>query len=195
MRMFEGQESGFYVDIGAHHPQRFSNTYLFYLKGWKGINIDAMPGSMDSFKKIRPRDINLEITVSDKEEILTYYEFDEPALNGCSVELSKEYENLSSHRIINEIKVKAKPLSDVLDSYLETGQSIDFISIDVEGLDYQVLTSNDWKKWRPKVLVIEDLENRINSQKTQIQAFLEDQGYCLYSRLVNSAIFRNIEKN
>ena len=45
-KIFSGQKHGFYVDVGAHHPLRFSNTYLFYLKGWRGINIDAMPGSM-----------------------------------------------------------------------------------------------------------------------------------------------------
>ena len=45
-RFFEGKEIGFFVDIGAHHPMRFSNTYIFYLKGWRGINVDATPGSM-----------------------------------------------------------------------------------------------------------------------------------------------------
>ncbi|MFM6346540.1 MAG: hypothetical protein ACKPFK_15520, partial [Dolichospermum sp.] len=77
-RFFEKEKNGFYVDIGAHHPQRFSNTYYFYLKGWSGINIDAMPGSMKIFDDLRPLDINLEIPISDKSEILTYYEFDEP---------------------------------------------------------------------------------------------------------------------
>ena len=59
-RFLENKKNGFYIDIGAHHPIRFSNTYLFYKKGWRGINIDAMPGSMDLFNKIRSRDINIE---------------------------------------------------------------------------------------------------------------------------------------
>ena len=83
-------QHGFFVDVGAHHPQRFSNTYYFYLKGWSGINIDAMPGSMKIFDDLRSRDINLEIPISDKSEILTYYEFDEPALNSFSLSLSHE---------------------------------------------------------------------------------------------------------
>jgi len=58
-RLFEKQLTGFYVDVGAHHPKRFSNTYFFYKQGWHGINIDAMPGSMKLFEKIRPRDILL----------------------------------------------------------------------------------------------------------------------------------------
>ncbi len=60
---WEKRDTGFYVDVGAHHPFRFSNTYLFYTQGWRGINIDATPGSMRAFKKHRPRDINLEIGI------------------------------------------------------------------------------------------------------------------------------------
>lgn len=57
-------QSGFYVDVGAHHPFRFSNTYLFYKQGWRGINIDAMPGSMKLFDRFRPRDINIQCGVA-----------------------------------------------------------------------------------------------------------------------------------
>ena len=53
-------DNGFYVDVGAHHPYYLSNTYIFYRQGWRGLNIDAMPGSMALFEKNRPRDINLE---------------------------------------------------------------------------------------------------------------------------------------
>ena len=66
---FENCKDGFYV---AHHPTRYSNTYLFYRMGWSGINIDAAPGSMNLFKKKRPRDINLEVAISDREEELTF---------------------------------------------------------------------------------------------------------------------------
>lgn len=61
---FEYAKNGFYVDVGAHHPFRFSNTYLFYQSGWRGINIDAMPGSMKLFNRFRPKDINIECGVA-----------------------------------------------------------------------------------------------------------------------------------
>ena len=83
-RLFDGQKKGLYVDVGAHHPKRFSNTYLFYKMGWRGINIDAMPGSMEKFKEVRPEDINIEAAISDKDELLTYYIFNESALNTFS---------------------------------------------------------------------------------------------------------------
>lgn len=74
---------GFYIDVGAHHPIRFSNTFSFYVKGWSGINIDPTPGGMEAFRNIRPRDVNLELAVSDKKEKLKFYLFEEPALNTC----------------------------------------------------------------------------------------------------------------
>mgnify|MGYP001334584774 CR=1 FL=1 len=80
-RIFGNQAKGFYIDVGAHHPKRFSNTYLFYKRGWSEINIDAMPGSMKIFDKQRPRDINIEKPVSNEKKIMDFYIFNEPALN------------------------------------------------------------------------------------------------------------------
>src|SRR6266581_7901720 len=71
--LFGFTNSGFFVDVGAWHPSKASNTYLFSLKGWSGINIDACPGSMKAFAEARPRDVNLEVAISDKAEKLTYY--------------------------------------------------------------------------------------------------------------------------
>ena len=103
-RLFEGENLGFYIDVGAHHPKRFSNTFMFYKKGWNGINIDAMPSSMKAFDKARPRDTNLEIPVSNKKELLTYYMFNEPALNGVSKNLTEERSGVNQYKVISEIK-------------------------------------------------------------------------------------------
>jgi hypothetical protein len=77
----ECNRQGFYIDVGAHHPERYSNTFLFYIHGWSGINIDATPGSMVAFRHERPRDINLEAAIADEQKTLIFYEFNEPALN------------------------------------------------------------------------------------------------------------------
>ncbi|HZG38657.1 MAG TPA: FkbM family methyltransferase [Nodosilinea sp.] len=188
-RIFDGQEAGFYVDVGAHHPQRFSNTYLFYLKGWRGINVDAMPGSMDAFNRLRPRDINLEIPISNHPtEDLIYYEFDEPALNGFSKELSLERDRNTNYNIISTKVLKTERLGDILSKYIKPLQTIDFMSVDVEGLDYEVLLSNNWKEFRPKVLVVEDLKNKDEATNSDIVNFLLSQGYRPYSKLMYSLI-------
>ncbi|MEJ2105336.1 MAG: FkbM family methyltransferase, partial [Ignavibacteriaceae bacterium] len=147
-RILLGIDKGFFVDIGAQHPKRFSNTYFYYKKGWCGINVEPNPSTKRRFDKIRPRDINLEIPISDKEEELTYYMFNDPALNGFSKDISDEVKELKDYRVIGTIKMKTRTLLSILDEYLPIGQRIDFLSIDVEGFDFKVLTSNDWDKYK-----------------------------------------------
>lgn len=188
--LLQNKSNGFYVDIGAHHPRRFSNTHLFYKKGWRGINIDAMPGSMKVFKRERPRDINLELGVSGRKGNMVYYMFDEPALNGFSGELSKERDKESNFKIIGKKKINTYPLSTILDRYLPKGEKIDFISIDVEGLDLVVLKSNNWKKYSPKYVLIEYLNIDIESiMKDPLYSFLSKKGYKIVAKTFRTLIF------
>jgi len=145
-RLFDKQQTGFYVDVGAHHPMRFSNTYFFYKKGWEGINIDAMPGCMKLFNKMRHRDINIEKPISNKKQVLTYYAFNEPALNGFSKELSQERAEKDNYFIEFTKDIETSTLEEVLNINLPKDKEIDFLSIDVEGLDFMVLKSNNFKK-------------------------------------------------
>jgi len=80
-RLFNDKKNGFYVDVGAHHPFRFSNTYKFYEKGWSGINIEPNPEDFHLFSKYRNRDININAGVGSNDGTLTYFMFNEPALN------------------------------------------------------------------------------------------------------------------
>lgn len=191
-RIFESKFDGFYIDVGAHHPKRFSNTYLFYELGWRGLNIDAMPGSMVSFNKDRPRDTNIEVGIGLDECLLDYYIFNEPALNGFSKELSDErHDPNSAYQIKEVIKVNVLPLSVVLDRYLPIGQKIDFMSIDVEGLDFEVLKSNDWKKHRPTIVLAEILSSSLHEiEETKIGQLMTDAGYFVYAKSVNTVFFR-----
>jgi FkbM family methyltransferase len=149
-RIFSGKHQGFYIDIGAHHPVRFSNTYLFYKMGWRGINIDAMPGSMKPFQKHRSRDINLEVPINSTSTEIDFYIFNDPALNGFSKELSLKRDSESEiFKIEKTLKLKTYRLDEILNKHLPKNQPIDFMSVDVEGLDLEVLKSNNWEKYRP----------------------------------------------
>jgi len=190
-RIFEKKQKGFYVDVGAHHPQRFSNTYFFYKKGWRGINIDAMPGSMKLFDKFRPRDINIEKAISNQKQMLTYYVFNEPALNGFSKEISNERNNKNNYKIIHKIEIETTTLEDILDKYLPKNQQIDFLSIDVEGLDFEVLQSNNFSKYRPKVILVEILGSNLSKlYDNKITQYLLHYGYQIYAKTVNTVIFK-----
>ncbi len=194
-RFFDEKKSGFYVDVGAHHPFRFSNTYKFYCMGWKGINLDAMPGSMKEFNKHRSRDINLEIPVSLESKILEYYIFNEPALNGFDASLAQQRnEAQNKYKIIKKIPLKTQRLSDILDECLPPGQEIDFLSIDVEGLDFEVIKSNNWDKYRPKMVLVEILFSTLsNLERDALAVFLIDMGYQLYAKSVNTVFFKNAD--
>ncbi len=186
-RLFD-KDRGFYVDVGAHHPKRFSNTFLFYKRGWKGVNIDAMPGSMKIFKEQRPRDINLEIPIAKECKSLTYYEFNEPALNSLSEEIALSVRR--PYKIVSTQTMKTCPLSVVLEKYICTAQEIDFFSIDVEGLDLEVLQSNNWRKFRPKVVLVEQLKSSIHQLNDDlIYQFLTARSYHLYAKSVNTTFF------
>jgi len=191
-RILGEKEVGFYIDIGAHHPKRFSNTYLFYKKGWRGINIDANPGCMEIFRKIRPRDINLELAISDKKQTLTYYCFNDSALNSFSKTLSIERERKGEYKIIDEIKLVTLTLAEVLNAYLPNNTAIDFLSVDVESLDFQVLTSNDWSKYKPNVVLVEDFNFSFDSpNNSKIYKFLINKGYHLIAKTMNTLFYRN----
>lgn len=191
-RIFEKLPSGFYVDVGAHHPMRFSNTYFFYKAGWHGINIDAMPGSMKLFRKYRPRDINIEAPVSRESKELTYYVFNEPALNGFDYQLSRERDtNNTLYKIERTIKLKTKTLSELLDEHLPTNQKIEFLSIDVEGLDLEVLRSNDWNKYRPEVVLVEVLQSSLSElEVSDVNKFMISHDYEPYAKAVNTIIYK-----
>ena len=192
-RFLKSKNTGFYVDIGAHHPKRFSNTYLFYKKGWHGINIDAMPGSMVAFNKERPRDINLELAISKYSEDLIYYMFNESALNTFSEDEAHKKEQSANYKIIEKKLIKTLPLANILDKYCPKPIEIDFMSIDVEGLDLQVLESNNWNLYKPKLILVEELE-RFPIQEivhtSSIYKFLLDLGYELTAKTMNTLFFK-----
>jgi len=197
-RIFGDKPFGFFVDVGAHHPKRFSNTYLFYKRGWRGINIDAMPGSMKSFNRFRPRDINLEQPISNKKQKLIYYGFNEPALNGFSSNLSENRKKMKEYHVIFTRELETITLDSVLELNLPNNiNEIDFLTIDVEGLDFEVLRSINLKKYHPKFILIEILGSNSISEisESAIAIYLRNHGYEVYAKTVNTVFFRSLTFN
>ena len=190
---YEGRKKykGFYIDVGAHHPYRFSNTLFFYKRGWRGINIEPTPNAVKAFNIFRRRDINLNIGISSKRDKLLFYCFNEPALNGFSKELSEERNSTSvKYKIIKQIEIETLPLADVLDKYLPAEQKIDFLTIDVEGFDLQVLQSNNWEKYKPTFILVEDRIDFNNLTDSEVYQYLEKQGYQLVAKTLRTLFFK-----
>jgi len=197
-RIFHRKADGFYVDVGAHHPQCFSNTYVFYLKGWRGINIDAMPGSMAEFERIRPRDINLEVAVSDRPEKLTYFQFATPGINTFSREIMEQRLDYGDgpasdfkYELVAPAEIATRRLDAILEERLPAGQGVDFLNIDVEGFEMAVLNSCDWSKFRPTVVLIEEssLLTLENLAASPIVSFMSERGYAPFCRTPLTLIF------
>jgi hypothetical protein len=171
--LLQNKSNGFFVDIGAFHPVDISNTYYFYKKGWRGINVDATPGSMEIFRLVRPGDINLEIGIDENECERNFFLFDNRALNTFTdegVKFAKEHFNVEPYKVV---KTTFTTLEKLLDTYLPNSISqIDFLSVDVEGADDLVLYSNNWVKYKPKVLCIERHMNYNEFKETELDRFL-----------------------
>lgn len=188
-KIFSSQKEGFYVDVGAHHPKRYSNTYLLYKKGWRGINIDPNPLTIKLFKKSRKNDINLQCGISGEKKELSYYNFSDPAMNSFSEAVAKELCKKKWIKLLDVNKIDTYTLGDVLERYLPVDAKVDLLNIDTEGLDIEVLKSNNWNKFKPSVIVVEDHSYSPNNpSKSEIYNFLSND-YNLHSFLSFSLVF------
>ena len=187
------RHKGFYVDVGAHHPYRFSNTAYFYKRGWHGINIEPTPSLFKAFPRYRKRDINLNVGIGSGEE-LTFYVFNEGALNTFDPVLAQErndtYNGDSHYEIIDKIQVQTYPLRDILDRYLPAGVTIDLLTIDVEGMDFEVLQSNDWTKYIPLFILVECESSPEHLADDQIYSFLHEKNYSVVGRTMFTTLFK-----
>lgn len=189
--------NGFYVDIGAHHPVRFSNTFRFYERGWSGINIDPLPHVMDIFNKYRPRDINLNVGCGEGKSRLSYYSFEEPAYNTLNEEVAKRLISNGTSRLKEKLTVNVLPLVSIFEKHLGCNK-IDFLDLDVESYEIHVLKGNNWDKYRPKIIVMESWTDGIADVRDVFNdeaiAYLIGQEYRVVSRAFN-AVFLVDEKN
>ena len=138
-------ENGFYIDVGAFDPIKVSVTKAFYLRGWTGINIEPQPDKKDLFDKDRPKDINLQLAISEKKGNIEFYINDQ-----CSTYIKQYSRNAKT--IIN---VSMDTMSNICKKYVPKGRNVDFCKIDVEGGEKNVLLGYDFINYRPKVFCIE----------------------------------------
>lgn len=188
-RIFADQLSGVYVDVGAHHPKRFSNTLWAYRRGWWGINIDAAPGSRRLFERSRPRDVNLECIIGDEPGEATLHVFHASALN-TSIPERRAFIEANTGLKSLALTVPQRRLESVLEEWLPAGTPIDFLTVDVEGAEIAVLQSNDWDLYRPRVIIVE-LAGAILETVNQapVSKFLVERGYTPVSLLYHSVFF------
>ena len=177
-------KKGFYVDVGCHHPTRLNNCHLLYKNGWNGINIDISEFTIKLFNLIRRKDININIAVSLKQKKVRFY-YDK--LISFYISLNKRKE-LDRFREIN-----SNTLTKIIDKTKYQNRKIDFLSIDTEGKDFEVLRSLNFKKYDPKYICIEiysDKNVSFNIKKNLIYKYLIKKNYKLLFNKRENYIFK-----
>ncbi len=176
-RAFDGQESGFYVDVGAWHPERHSVTKYFYDRGWNGINIEPQAVYYELLCAYRPRDENLRVAISAEDDTVDLMIFPD-----CSAYSSTDEATIRHLYSIGQSgyveKTQSKCLSELL---CERGATrFDFLKVDVEGAEATVLQTMDFAVCRPRVVVIEALRpgTRLLS-RDQWETLILEAGYVL----------------
>ena len=165
-------KNGFYVDAGCYHPLHLSNTYLLYKRSWNGINIDISEFSIKLFNYLRPNDVNINSAVSNTEKEISFYY--QKKLSQLST-IKKEISNERMQGNIKKKKIKSLKLNSILNQSKFKNRQIDFLNIDVEGADFEVLKSLDFTIYEPKIICIEIMDKNIFESK--IYNFLKDINY------------------
>ena len=165
-------KNGFYVDAGCYHPLHLSNTYLLYKRSWTGINIDISEFSIKLFNYLRPNDVNINSAVSNMEKEISFYY--QKKLSQLST-IKKAISNERMQGNIKEKKIKSLKLNSILNQSKFKNRQIDFLNIDVEGADFEVLKSLDFTIYEPKIICIEIMEKNIFV--SEIYNFLKDLNY------------------
>lgn len=181
---FGDKKDGFYVDVGAYHPMRFSNTQWAYIRGWRGINIEP---NVDGYKKFiwtRTLDINLNCGISETGGELSYYEFEEGALNTFCEDL------VDTASIKRTQLIATRRLESIFEEYHVT--KIDFLDIDVEGCEMCVLNSNDWDIYRPAIVLIEQRMNMEDVINSAVHAYMNQKGYQAVSKYNRTVIYQDM---
>ncbi len=191
---FKEKQDGKYLDIGCFNPFMYSNTCLLYKKGWNGINIDINPTSIDLFNIARPKDINLCTTINETKKIFKIY-LDHP-FSPVNTLNEKFYEKQKVNFFDDKkiLTVESKSIDEVL-NLSHDKKKIDFINIDVEGNDYQVLSQIKLEELRPKLISIETHypDGSESENSTLIHKFLNKNNFTIHKRIGPTTLFTHTD--
>lgn len=185
LNYFKDRKNGFYVDVGCYHPIHRNNTHLLHKQNWSGINIDTSQFSIDLFNYMRPKDLNYNCAISDKNENIKL--FYQKELSQLSTTEKGQAESVFQGNI-KEKEMQAFTLDEVLNRDRYKKSKIDFLDIDVEGADLKVLKGLSFDKFKPELICIEIHEKEV--ELSEIYKFLVDKKYELIWSGVFSYIFK-----
>ena len=188
---FKKKTKGFYIDVGCHQPILNNNTYRLYKRGWTGINIDLDFNTIDMFNFFRKKDLNIQAGASNTVEQKNLYFFH----NRSAINTLSESTGFKAKEIR---KIETTTLNKIIENSRFKDLEIDYISIDVEGHELSVLEGLDFKKYKPKLVILELIDPSIkefHEQKIQniinskIYDFMEKEDYKLINWIHDDLVF------
>ena len=186
-----GIASPTYLDVGAHHPYYLSNTALFYEKGCRGLNIEPDPTLFSQFPICRKNDINVNCGIGISDGQLELNIMNVPALNTFSFDEARRLENEDGFKIIAREKIAVLTLDTLLKKY-NNDVFPDLFSLDVEGLDEDIIKSIDFERRKPIVICLETISYSGTGKgikNHEIIHYLEEKGYLPYADTNINTIF------
>ena len=174
---------GFYIDVGAWHPERDSTTKYFYDRGWRGINVEPHPEFFALLTHERPRDVNLQVALSDRIGIEGFTLVGQSGLSTFDRSVADRgarwvAENRDAPAVVSTIPVEVTTLANICREHVPAATEIDFLKVDVEGWEERVLRGADWHAYRPHVLVIEAVEPLGDAPAWEPwDGYVREQGY------------------
>lgn len=187
---FKGRTTGFFVDAGCYHPSLYSNTMALYQLGWRGINIDANAFMIQECQRLRPEDLNLHLAIAPECGQVTFQKFHDWASSNTASAAFADKIGKASDITAEEITVQAAPLSEVFEKHVPPNTTIDLLNVDLEGHDLLALESNDWTRFKPRVILVEELDfDMADPNNSEIFRFLSYRSYKLYSRLIMTNMY------
>ncbi len=190
-KLFKRNFKGTYLDIGCFHPTKFNNTNKMHKSGWAGINIDLNPLTIDLFNFLRPKDINICAAISNKKKnTKLFYHHDLSSQNTLSSSHAKWMEGNFKLKDLTTKSIKTKKLKNILDKHHI--KKIDFLNIDIEGGEYDVIKSINLNKYKIQVICIEILEyNKIQkNNKKKIIRYLKKNNFKKVNKIRENYIFK-----
>ena len=176
--LYKDKFSGVYIDVGCNHPINGNNTFLLYLKGWSGINVDLDSHTIEKFNYFRPKDYNVNIAISNSEEEVDLFFYNESSPINT---LSKDVYNSRKKKIKEIKKMRSTTLDSITKNSPYSNKKINLLSIDVEGNELNVLKGFDLKKYYPEIIVIEYLDLAMEKLEFYNQNI---------DRIINSEIYK-----
>ncbi|HEX6538317.1 MAG TPA: FkbM family methyltransferase [Candidatus Dormibacteraeota bacterium] len=178
-RALSDTATGFYIDVGAYDPTFDSVTRHFYDLGWHGINVEPQPSYAAKLREDRPRDITLEVALSDYRGTATMYDLS-VGDGVATIDAAQARRFTDEYEITGETPVQVTTLADVCAQHCDPSVPISFLKVDVEGHERAVLAGADWVRWRPRIVVVEATEPlTTRASHEPWEPLLLDAGYAL----------------